>query len=103
VAIAASAHEAERMFDELAPAIVIVELLLSGGVGGRPIERLEQAGAMVIAMSPLAAREVAAEFGASAFVQKPIDPSVLVSTVRDLLGTSALTRRRSRQPASASS
>src|SRR5579864_6416716 len=38
VAIAASAEEAERMFDELAPAIVIVELLLSGGVGGQLIE-----------------------------------------------------------------
>ena len=35
VEIASSAEEAERMFDELAPAIVIVELLLSGGVGGR--------------------------------------------------------------------
>ena len=47
----------------------------------------------MIAVSPLAAREVAAEFGAAAFVQKPIDPLVLVSTVRDLLGTSALSRR----------
>jgi DNA-binding transcriptional MerR regulator len=95
VEIAASAEDAERMFDELSPEIVIVELLLSGGVGGRLIERLKEAGATVIAVSPLAAREVAAEFGAAAFVQKPIDPLVLVSTVRDLLGTSALSRRRS--------
>jgi DNA-binding transcriptional MerR regulator len=95
VEIAASAQEAERMFEELAPQIVIVELLLSGGVGGRLIERLKAAGATVIAVSPLAAQEVATEFGAAAFVQKPIDPLVLVSTVRDLLGTSALSRRRS--------
>ena len=95
VEIAASAEEAERMFDELAPAIVIVELLLSGGVGGQLIERLKQEGATLIAVSPLDAREVAAEFGAAAFLQKPIDPIVLVSTVRDLLGTSALSRRRS--------
>ena len=94
VEIASSAEDAERMFDELSPEIVIVELLLSGGVGGRLIERLKEAGATVIAVSPLAAREVAAEFGAAAFVQKPIDPLVLVSTVRDLLGTSALSRRR---------
>ena len=95
VEVASSAEEAERKFDELTPQVVVVELLLSGGVGGRLIERLTQAGATVIAVSPLAAREVAAEFGASAFLQKPIDPLVFASTVRDLLGTSAITRRRS--------
>jgi DNA-binding transcriptional MerR regulator len=95
VEIASSSEEAERKFDELVPQIVVVELLLSGGVGGRLIERLTQAGATVIAVSPLAASEVAAEFGASAFLQKPIDPLVFASTVRDLLGTSAISRRRS--------
>lgn len=95
VEIAISPEEAERMFDELAPTIVIVELLLSGGVGGQLITHLRQEGATVIAVSPLDAREIAAEFGAAAFVRKPIDPLVLVSTVRDLLGTSALSRRRS--------
>jgi len=95
VEIASSAEDAEQKFDELMPQIVVVELLLSGGVGGRLIERLKQAGATVIAVSPLAAREVAAEFGATAFLQKPIDPLVFVSTIRDLLGTSAITRQRS--------
>jgi DNA-binding transcriptional MerR regulator len=95
VEVASSAGEAERKFDELTPRIVVVELLLSGGLGGRLIERLKQAGATVIAVSPLAASEVAAEFGAAAFLQKPIDPLVFVSTVRDLLGTSAITRQRS--------
>jgi DNA-binding transcriptional MerR regulator len=97
VEIASSADEAQRKFDELAPRIVVVELLLSGGVGGRLIERLKQAGATVIAVSPLAAREVAAGLGAAAFLQKPIDPLVFVSTVRDLLGTSAISRQRSIQ------
>ncbi|HWE14082.1 MAG TPA: MerR family transcriptional regulator [Solirubrobacteraceae bacterium] len=95
VAIAGSAEEAERKFDELRPHIVLVELLLSGGIGGRLIKRLKQAGATVIAISPLDAREVAAEFGAAAFLQKPIDPLILVSTVRDLLGTSAISRQPS--------
>jgi DNA-binding transcriptional MerR regulator len=95
VEIASSAEDTERKFDELEPRIVVVELLLSGGVGGRLIERLKQAGATVIAVSPLAAREVAAEFGAAAFLQKPIDPLVFVSTVRDLLGTSAISKQRS--------
>ncbi len=95
VEIAASADEAERKFDALGPNIVVVEMLLSDGVGGRLIQRLKEAGATVIAVSALAAREVAAEFGAAAFLQKPIDPLVFVSTVRDLLGTSAITRQRS--------
>ncbi len=95
VEVAFSADEAERKFVELVPRIVVVELMLSGGVGGRLIERLNQAGATVIAVSPLAAHEVAAELGAVAFLQKPIDPLVFVSTVRDLLGTSAISRQRS--------
>jgi DNA-binding transcriptional MerR regulator len=95
VEIASSADEAQRKFDELAPRIVVVELLLSGGVGGRLIERLNGAGATVIAVSPLAAHEVAVELGAAAFLQKPIDPLIFVSTVRDLLGTSAISRQRS--------
>ena len=98
VEIAGSADEAERKFNEFDPQIVVVEMLLSGGVGGRLIERLKRAGATVIAVSPLAASEVAAEFGAAAFLQKPIDPLVFVSTVRDLLGTSAISRQRSMRP-----
>ena len=100
--IASSAEEAERKFDELMPRIVVVELLLSGGLGGPLIERLNQAGATVIAVSPLAAREIASELGAAAFLQKPIDPLVFVSTVRDLLGTSAITRQRSSNSSSRS-
>ncbi len=93
--ITSSVDEAEQKFAELMPRIVVVELLLSGGLGGPLIERLNHAGATVIAVSPLAAHEVAAELGAAAFLQKPIDPLVFVSTVRDLLGTSAITRQRS--------
>jgi DNA-binding response OmpR family regulator len=44
-----------------------------------------------VAVSPLAAGDVSAALGADAFLQKPIDPMTLLSTVRDLLGTSALT------------
>jgi DNA-binding response OmpR family regulator len=95
VEIASSAEDALRKFDELMPRIVLVELLLSGGLGGRLIERLNQAGATVIVVSPLAAAEVAAELGAAAFLQKPIDTLLFVSTVRDLLGTSAITRKQS--------
>ena len=91
VELARDAEEAERRFGSLSPQVVIVELLLSGGLGGALIERLKPSGALVIAVSPLAAGDVSAELGADAFLQKPIDPVVLLSTVRDLLGTSALT------------
>jgi DNA-binding transcriptional MerR regulator len=94
VELAQDAEEAERRFASLSPQLVIVELLLSGGVGGALIEQLKPSGALVIAISPLAAGDVCAELGADAFLQKPIDPVVLLSTVRDLLGTSVLTGPR---------
>ncbi len=99
VEIVSDAAEAERRFALLAPQLAIVELLLSGGLGGALIERLKRSDAMVVAISPLAAGEISAALGADAFLQKPIDPVVLLSTVRDLLGTSALTRARVRPPA----
>ena len=45
----------------------------------------------MLTVSSMALRDVAVEAGASAFLTKPIEPLRLVSTVRDLLGTSALT------------
>jgi hypothetical protein len=67
-----------------------------GGGGGALIEQLKQSGTLIVAISPLAASEVSAALGAHAFLQKPIDPPLLLSTVRDLLGTSALTAGRAR-------
>jgi DNA-binding transcriptional MerR regulator len=94
VELVSDAAEAERRFAELAPQLVIVELLLSGGLGGALIEKLKGSRALIVAVSPLAVGEVSASLGADAFLQKPIDPVTLVSTVRDLLGTSALTASR---------
>ena len=90
--IVSDGAEAERRFALLGPQLAIVELLLSGGLGGGLIERLKRSGALVVAISPLAADEISAALGADAFLQKPIDPVVLLSTVRDLLLSSALTR-----------
>jgi hypothetical protein len=36
--------------------------------------------------------------GAAAFVRKPVEPLTLVSTVRDLIGTSALVPKRRTAP-----
>jgi DNA-binding response OmpR family regulator len=46
----------------------------------------------VLAVSALDSRDEALEAGAYAFLCKPLDPLQLVSTVRDLLGTSAYLR-----------
>lgn len=99
VELVSDAEQAEQRCAQLSPQLAIVELLLSGGLGGALVERLKQAGVLVIAISPLAAGDVSAALGADAFLQKPIDPVVLISTVRDLLGTSVLTGARVRSPA----
>ena len=99
VEVVSDAAEAERRFALLAPRLAIVELMLSGGLGGELIERLTRSKALVVAISPLAAGDISAALGADAFLQKPVDPVVLLSTVRDLLGTSALTQARVRSSA----
>jgi DNA-binding transcriptional MerR regulator len=96
VEVVSDAAEAERRFALLAPQLAIVELMLSGGLGVALIERLTRSKALVVAISPLAAGDISAALGADAFLQKPVDPVVLLSTVRDLLGTSALTQARVR-------
>ena len=88
---ALDASEAASIFKQLAPELVIVELLISGGAGTDLCRELKDRGAAaVIAVSTLAWREQALQAGADAFLQKPVDPLQLVSTVKDLLGTSTM-------------
>ena len=49
-----------------------------------------------LAISALEARDEAIAAGADAFLQKPLDPLQFVSTVKDLLGTSAFLREARR-------
>ena len=53
----------------------------------------------VLAISVLEARDEALAAGADAFLQKPFDPLELVSTVKDLLGASALVARPAQEGA----
>ena len=91
---AADAEEALRLAGERPPQLAVVELLISGGTGASLCRRRkEQNGAMAcLAVSSLDARDDALELGADAFLQKPLDQLRLVSTVKDLLGTSAYLR-----------
>jgi DNA-binding transcriptional MerR regulator len=83
--------EAEEYWLESRPQLAIVELMISGGLGSQLCRRLKEHGAeVVLAISVLEARDEALAAGADAFLQKPFDPLELVSTVKDLLGASAL-------------
>jgi DNA-binding response OmpR family regulator len=71
--------------------------MISGGQGAQLCERLKRDdGGAVLAVSVLQAGDDALVAGADAFLQKPLDPLELVSTVKDLLGTSALVAREGR-------
>src|SRR5262245_15457156 len=74
VELAFSVTEARAKAAERAPALVVVELLISGGIGLALCADLVASGQLVLAVSPLAVREQALAVGAHAFLAKPIDP-----------------------------
>jgi DNA-binding transcriptional MerR regulator len=90
--LALEAREAEAVFEERSPHLAVVDLLISGGAGPDLCRTFRERGALVLAISPLESRDEALEYGADAFLQKPLDPLQLVSTVKDLLGQSAFLR-----------
>jgi DNA-binding transcriptional MerR regulator len=97
VATALDAIQARLQFEERSPDLVVLDLLISGGAGFRLCrEFTARVGTRVLAISALDSADEALQAGASAFLGKPIEPLRLISTVRDLLGTSALARSVSR-------
>jgi CheY-like chemotaxis protein len=102
VHLAFAVGEAEERWLESRPQLAIVELMISGGRGAELCRRLKEHDARaVLAISVLEARDEAFAAGADAFLQKPVDPLELVSTVKDLLGASALVARHGREQESA--
>jgi CheY-like chemotaxis protein len=98
VTLAFEVGEAEERWLESRPELAVVELMISGGLGAELCQRLKQHDAeAVLAISALEARDEALAAGADAFLQKPFDPLELVSTVKDLLGESALVARSPRE------
>jgi DNA-binding transcriptional MerR regulator len=97
VAIAADATQARLHFEERSPDLVIIDLLISGGAGFRLCGEFAAKGsAQVLAVSAIDSANEAMRLGAAAFLRKPLEPLTLASTVRDLLGTSALARHGQR-------
>jgi CheY-like chemotaxis protein len=94
VVLASTIEEALAKVDEVAPDLMVVDLLISGGRGLELVRELRARGPQpILAVSVLRQRDDAVEAGASAFLAKPIEPLRLVSTVQDLLGRSAFLRR----------
>jgi DNA-binding transcriptional MerR regulator len=99
VEIALSAGDAEEKFASKDPALTILELTISGGIGRQVCERMKQRRRTpLLTISSLDLREQALAAGADAFLQKPLEPLQVVSTVKDLLRQSALTRPKRAPP-----
>lgn len=95
VLLTLDAADAEERFGQTQPDLAVVELLISGGAGIDLCRRLRaRSSTPILAISGLDIPGEAVDAGADAFLKKPLDPLVLVSTVKDLLGESALIRGR---------
>lgn len=92
VCLALDAVQAQLLFEERSPDLVIIDLLISGGAGFRLCREFASAHTQVVAVSALDSATEALDLGASAFIPKPIEPLRLVTVVRDLVGSSALVR-----------
>ena len=89
VVLALDADDAVGAIAADRPQLAIVDLLISGGAGLELCRRVHDRGIPVLALSSIATRDAALEAGASAFLQKPLEPLQLISVVKDLLGTSS--------------
>jgi DNA-binding transcriptional MerR regulator len=88
------AAAAEILRDE-PPSVLVVDLLIAGGAGLELCRAARDNGSVpVLAVSAVNSRDQALAAGAEAFLVKPLDPLQFVSTVRDLVGTSAYLRQR---------
>jgi DNA-binding transcriptional MerR regulator len=91
VEIALTAEDAEEKFAARDPALSIVELMISGGVGRALCQRLKQwRRTPVLCISSLDLGEQALAAGADAFLKKPLEPLQLAATVKGLLGRRGL-------------
>ena len=78
------------------PSVLVVDLLIAGGAGLALCRAAQDNGSVpVLAVSAVDSRDQAFAAGAEAFLVKPLDPLQFVSTIRDLVGTSAYLRKKS--------
>ena len=78
------------------PSVLVVDLLIAGGAGLALCRAAQDNSSVpVLAVSAVDSRDQALAAGAEAFLVKPLDPLQFVSTIRDLVGTSAYLRKKS--------
>jgi DNA-binding transcriptional MerR regulator len=93
ICVAMDATQARLLFAERSPDLVVIDLLISSGAGFELCAEITaRAATPVLAVAAIDTPDQAVLAGASAFLLKPLEPLKLVSTVRDLLGTSAMVR-----------
>jgi DNA-binding transcriptional MerR regulator len=86
---------ADEILRDDPPSVLVVDLLIGGGAGLTLCRTARDNGSVpVLAVSAVDSRDQALAAGAEAFLVKPLDPLQFVSTVRDLIGTSAYLRQR---------
>lgn len=91
VHVALGMEAASTASGQLAPALVVLDLMLSGGLGlefCRALKQRHQPPA-VLAVSSLRSGDQAAQAGADRFLSKPLDPAEFTSVVDDLLRSNA--------------
>lgn len=100
VVVAFDAPGAEQASLERRPNLAIVEITISGAQGLELCTRLKAHGVpSCLAISGLRAQEEALANGADAFLEKPLEPLRLVSTVKDLLRRSVRPQNAETRPA----
>jgi DNA-binding transcriptional MerR regulator len=93
VRIARDVPTAEHILEHDPPSLAVIDLLISGGKGAELCLLTRQHLRIpILATSTFEAHDAALNAGADAFLSKPVDPLRYISTVRDLLGTSAYVR-----------
>jgi DNA-binding transcriptional MerR regulator len=87
---------ADEILRDDPPSVLVVDLLIGVGAGLTLCRTARDNGSVpVLAVSAVDSRDQALAAGAEAFLVKPLEPLQFVSTVRDLVGTSAYLRQRS--------
>lgn len=90
--------DVEHILKQNPPDLVVIDLMISGGAGlGLCKTARKYTSIPILAVSVLDSSDIALESGADAFLQKPLEPLQFVSAVRDLLGTSAFLRPKSKR------
>jgi DNA-binding transcriptional MerR regulator len=85
---------AAQILEDNPPNVLVVDLMISGGAGLALCRTARDSTSIgILAVSAVDSRDEALDSGVDAFLLKPLDPLQFVSTVRDLLGTSAYLRR----------